>query len=203
MDNAMRQYEVSQILRARRRIWLQYILTVLGSLFVGGLFVAFLSDESLPRIFYQAAVHFELVFYGIPSFLHGCCMVLRYAFPDLICGGLCFLFAFSPFHCWVSDLILTMEGISVGFSVWLLFQIERSRTPAFANGGYLLAFLLYKLSILTVCVVACSQSSLIVTNRQSLSSRRFYRRLLLLWTVFGGTVVLFTGIYALALYVLF
>ena len=203
MDNAMRQYEASQILRVRKKIWLQYSLTVLGSLLVGGLFVAFLSDESLPRIFYQVAVHFELAFYGISSFLHGCCMVLRYAFPDLICGGLCFLFAFSPFHCWISDLILTMEGISVGFSVWLLFQIERARTPAFANGGYLLAFLLYKLSILTVFVLVCSQSSLVVTKRQSLSSQRFYRRLLLLWTVFGGTVVLLTATYALALYILF
>ena len=210
MDSSLHQYTQMAIQKERKKINFQYILTLCCSLFAGGVFVSFLTDEFLPGILRQVAVHFELAFFEMPSLFRGILWMIRYSVPDLICGGICFLFSFSNIHCLIADLLLIFQGISSGFSIWLLFQIECSRTPVFANGGYFFTFLLFRLCVLTLFTVFCIQTSYIaMTQTQDLRTGRLtlpassVKRLLLWLTAFGIAVLLLTGFYAMILYFIF
>ena len=210
MDNSLRQYTQIMLRKERKKIYFQYVLTLCFSVLCGGMFVPLLVDESLPGILRQIAVHFELSFFGSPSLFESVLCVLRYSIPDLVCGGICFLFSFSTIHCFISDLLLMIQGFGFGFSVWLLFQIEWARTPRFANGGYFFTFLFFRLCVLVLLTFLCAQTSILaMTQTQDLRTGRFFlpifsvRRLILLLIMFFMAVLLLTGLYALTLYYLF
>ncbi|MBQ9085867.1 MAG: hypothetical protein IJY47_01635 [Clostridia bacterium] len=209
MDTSIYHYDQLLIRRERQKILFQYVLTLLISLLSGGIFVGLLSDEFFSAIVYQTSVHFELVFSNIASFSQGILLVLRYAVPDLLCIAICFIFAFSSIHCLVSDLILLFEGFTAGFSGWLMFQMEWSRTPPFANSGYLITFLLFRGSMMLGFLLYCRRTALIaMTLRQHTEVGRsvFPPRMVLI--LFGsalsfiGATLMITGIYTLILYLM-
>ena len=210
MDSSFHQYTQTVIQRERKKILFQYVLTLFCALLAGAFFASCLTDEYISEALRAVAVHFELVFFPTLSSAKALWWIVRYSLPDLICGGICFLFSFSAIHCLVSDLLLIFYGFVYSFSLSLLFQVECSRTPAFANGGYFFTFLFFRLSILVLFTLLCIFTSFTtMTPICDLRTGRYIfpvvsiRKLTLSVIAFSAAVLILTGLYTLILYCLF
>lgn len=155
MDASAYPYVQALMAGRRRRILLQYLLTVSAAVVFGWLLACFLKEDVLSSVRYQAAIHFELIFWGTDSVLDRAFLILRYALLDILCAVLTFLFSFTAPRCFITDLVLFFLGAHTGMSLSLLFQIEMGRTPPFANGGYLTVFFAFRLGILGLFLLFC------------------------------------------------
>ena len=129
----LRSAETGQNVRAASRleqakILIQYAGVTVLSLIGGGAFTYFLKAQDYLAAFNRVYVHFTFPFSECQHISNALKLLLRYSLFSLSLAFLVFLFSFSVWNHFASQLLLVCEGGKVGFSCVLLGRMACSET---------------------------------------------------------------------------
>lgn len=187
----------------RFKILFQYLLVLIGSVIAGALFTFFFTENLLTQLGSNIQTHFQTIFENCNSIPQAIRLVVRYAFPELICVLLSFLFTFSMLNYLISDLILVYEGFTSGCSVFLLFRLNTGMLWeeilfGITRFGILVCFsvALYRMALYS------SQLKRFTETGRPMIHPRTVLRLILCTAIFGTLILLFDLLYCLLIYLL-
>lgn len=133
-------------------LYISYIFILIFSICIGYFLPQFLNENLLSSIYQKIALHFETPIYAVNDFSSWINVSLKYAFPDIVCIFIIFLFSFSSSNSIISGIILAYMGIKSGCEASLVCLTYTSNIEYTLKTTELFVFFALKILLISLCI---------------------------------------------------
>jgi len=162
ITHSIKSLEVEKI-----KIVFQFLLMLSASFICGICLLNIITQEAVNNAFLVICRHFTSPFEGSVSFFHKLRSYLTFCLSDILSVLLLFIFSFSFFNYFASDIVIIYQGFAFGVNASLLCCVG----SAYVSIVHIFAYVLCRLLIIISLVVYAYKMSCYSLNIRKFSAR--------------------------------
>ncbi len=186
------------------KIVFQFLLMLSASFICGICLLNIISQEAVNNAFLVICGHFTSPFEGNVSFSHKLIGYLTLCLSDILSVLLLFIFSFSFFNYFASDIVIIYQGFGFGVNASLLCCVGAAYVGVIRIFAYILCRLLIIVAlVIYACKMSCYSLSIrkfSTRGRISLNFKSFFGIFVSMIAIIGFILIV-KGLYCLIIYI--